>query len=1050
MMNRMMHTAGLGVWLLSGGMCLAQDVPDTYYKTPKLFSTAPNVQDALQSIDRFGPVGIGIELMLPPFQMRIKNVEKGSPAEATGKLKQGQLIDSINGKVLQDIDPRIILGGIIAQAEATDGVVTLRVRDKKGQEPYDVVVKIPVLGAYGETWPMRDEKSDKIVRGLAEYLKTSGADGMGLGMLFLLSTGDESDLAFVRDRLHKCAEEEKKQTETSAYPWHAGYGGPALCEYVLRTGDKTIMHSIQLLVDRMEETFYNGAWGHRGIGNYGYMSGGHMNAAGVHALTFMLLAKECGANVNEDILNEAVTHFYRFAGRGNVAYGDGTPEQGFVDNGKTGGLAFAMKAADSLMAGSDTSIYARASEISALKSFYSTSYMLHGHTGGGIGEIWRGAAMGLLAEKRPNHYREFMDNRAWFYDLSRRYDGSFGIVGGERYDDPGSWAIGMGLVYTIPRKTLRMTGAPASEHSQVYKLPEQPWGTDNDNTFCSIEPALTPDGKRLDMNKETLAANSALGFFREADAESTSREWLVLHAHHPDITIRKKAMQQLQARFGDAIVLSLFKSDDPRVRAEAIAAIGSVTDTVVDQLVGMINDPAESLWVVKEALERLADGPNHALGAHVDQLGAWLQHDEWWMRQAALKGLSVLATDKKHYRSVLPMLAALQASNKRAALIWSFGDVAGNLEKADPEIIAFALEQFGQAYANAPQGVLTASGIMVHDSEPTIMRAIAWNMTRIPGGYDKLYHVSKNRYPGQTLPHNELFFDADRDQFSPELQAAMNQTILDEMIPAYIASEKNRKLLLEEVDWKPYKGGFYYREPRMEGLVALYQNAGVHDYDWLDFGPAPDAIAWHYHAFDPTDGKLFGGTRYRDVDYPAGMDNWFAKDFEPEKAGWQKGRAPFGQKDGKLVTTSNPCGFDFCRCGKPMNTFWEKEVLLLHTRMTLPEFKEGYRYRMVIGGMSHVNRGEGYDIYVNGKKMIERNRGVGKREGALPICKWLDKEWITELQKPEVVIAARSFLKHDFKTRTAEQHFSIWFQEMKVPPLDEEVADTSTVRSKTE
>ncbi len=44
----------------------------------------------------------------------------------------------------------------------------------------------------------------------------------------------------------------------------------------------------------------------------------------------------------------------------------------------------------------------------AMTSFYNTPFMLRGHTGGGIGEIWRSSAIGLLDGKRPHHYREFM------------------------------------------------------------------------------------------------------------------------------------------------------------------------------------------------------------------------------------------------------------------------------------------------------------------------------------------------------------------------------------------------------------------------------------------------------------------------------------------------------------------------------------------------------------------------------------------------------------------------------------------------------------------
>ena len=112
--------------------------------------------------------------------------------------------------------------------------------------------------------------------------------------------------------------------------------------------------------------------------------------------------------------------------------------------------------------------------------------MLHGHTGGGIGEIWRSAAMGLLYDTKPKQYREFMDNRQWHYDLSRRFDGSFGILGGAGYDKE-LWGVAYPLTYTIPRKTLRITGAPPTRFSKPYQLPKQPWGTESDNLFLSFE-----------------------------------------------------------------------------------------------------------------------------------------------------------------------------------------------------------------------------------------------------------------------------------------------------------------------------------------------------------------------------------------------------------------------------------------------------------------------------------------------------------------------------------------------------------------------------------
>ena len=62
----------------------------SFYKGPALFSTRPDEKRSVSSIDRFGPVGMGIELHQPAFVMKIKNIEEGSPAAATGKHRFSQ------------------------------------------------------------------------------------------------------------------------------------------------------------------------------------------------------------------------------------------------------------------------------------------------------------------------------------------------------------------------------------------------------------------------------------------------------------------------------------------------------------------------------------------------------------------------------------------------------------------------------------------------------------------------------------------------------------------------------------------------------------------------------------------------------------------------------------------------------------------------------------------------------------------------------------------------------------------------------------------------
>jgi hypothetical protein len=127
----------------------------------------------------------------------------------------------------------------------------------------------------------------------------------------------------------------------------------------------------------------------------------------------------------------------------------------------------------------------------------------------------------------------------------------------------------------------------------------------------------------------------------------------------------------------------------------------------------------------------------------------------------------------------------------------------------------------------------------------------------------------------------------------------------------------------------------------------------------------------------------------------------------------------------------------FCRCGDPIQTLWEKEVLLTRATLKLPPFKEGHIYRLCVGGMSHVQGGDGFEIYVNGKPVFSRNTGVGKRAGGRPIALMITKDLWPEFEG-EVTIAAKGFCPIPGGKRSpgvTKQHFSVFLQEMKAPPI---------------
>lgn len=1082
---KMIVTAAIvaGAFSASGADGEPAKFESTFYKDWPLFSTYARETTEKQPIEHFGPVGIGIDLLLPPFQMQLSRIDKGSPAEAAGpstglggaKLKVGQMIESINGQTLKDIDPRVQLGAILTKAEATDGVIKFMVKDTPNAKAQEVVVKIPVLGAYSKTWPLNCPKSDKIVRNQAEFLARTrnyaGPGINGLGLLYMLSTGEEKDLEVARGWIKERVEKNPNPGPFgNLYPWYAGYGGLGLCEYYLRTGDESVIPLIERVAESLTRNMYNGGWNQKGGALFTY---GHLNAAGVPSATFLLLARECGAKVDEHTLQESLRNFYRYAGHGNVAYGDNLPEGGFVDNGKTGKLAFQMAAAASLTPEGENSVYAKARDISAVKSFYSTSWMLHGHTGGGIGEIWRSASMGLMHDKKPLQYREFMDNRQWFYELSRRFDGTMGIVGctfgnGQRYDDPLSWAIGLAMTYTIPRKALRLTGAPPSKFSKHYQLPKRPWGTEADDAFYSLTSTPDKSGKMPDWDGEKLATDASWPIGRRLGAPDVADEVLLKYARHPDQGIREMAARAISRKEGDHLILELLKDHDPRVRQAGCMAISArtapkakgdppqaelFTDEMAELLLGMINDPEESWWVVEGALNCVGLARADLLAPHVDRLSHWLQHQDWWLQRGALAAVSGLITDERFYQKLLPIIGKMMANNRSLMLSWAFWEIGNKMQSAPPAVQKLAAQSFGQAYEQFPKKITAHGGVDMGRAETFLIGNLASTLAKQPGGLDLLLTLAGKRFPDQSLPHKELFFSANTTHMGPEIKKAVNTLIRDQLIPEYVAG--NIGPLMAETQPEPVVAN-PSNHARVEGLADLYGKMDVADYKWRGFGPAWNEMKWDYFSFDPPETLPWrpGQTRYRKVTYPVGMENWFALDFDAKKAGWKNGLQPFGQENGELRTEPKPyfdqlhgrapsqlrpCALTYCRCCEPMQTFWENEVLLIRSTVTLPPLKDGHRYRLVVGGLSHMNNGDGVRVYVNGKQVLERQREFKKREGGHPIVFHINQDRLAEFQSGKVTVAATGFLKIHRRSKNKGNFMGIWFEEMKMPPLDQSV-----------
>ncbi|MHC4251594.1 MAG: DUF6288 domain-containing protein, partial [Planctomycetota bacterium] len=458
-----------------------------YYTEEHVYGLRPHVDREMA----FGHVGVtGLQVRI--YKGVAVTVEKTTPdTPAAGKFKKGEVITGVNGVALKGRNPFVALGNALTKAEATDGRMVFSVRSAKGNATRRETVVIPVLGAYSRTWPLNCEKSRKVVRQAAEYYADKKKFNKGgipgaLTCLFLLSTGDDKYVPRVKEYFDGLARNVKGIGD---HTWNNGYNGIACAEYYLRTGDRSVLPVIQYFCDdaKRRQKFGRG-WVHWGTGiSPGYVASGLMNPAGAQVLTTLLLAKECGVDVDEETLLGALRFFYRFAGRGTVPYGDHRGEGGLGSNGKDGMIAAAMLVASGARGNVD--IYEKARKYLSMSMITSYPGLVRGHGDNGRGDgIWRSITTSYLMNDKPALYRKAMDRLTWWHDLSRQPGGSV-CIGTLvwRNAEIDSSAPGIALSYTAPRKTLRITGAPRSRYAKDFTLPERLWGTEADLAFHSID-----------------------------------------------------------------------------------------------------------------------------------------------------------------------------------------------------------------------------------------------------------------------------------------------------------------------------------------------------------------------------------------------------------------------------------------------------------------------------------------------------------------------------------------------------------------------------------
>ena len=527
-------------------------------------------------------------------QIAITQVAKDSPAD--GVLAVGDVILGVGGAPFS-YDPRTELGKALttAESEASGGNLSL-IRYRAGKTE-NVILKLPILGTYSATAPYDCLKSQRILERGCKVLAKRVANSSyrqnpitrSLNALALLASGNREYIRLIRKEAQWAADYSADGFQT----WYYGYVIMLLSEYVMATGDDSVIPGLRrLALEAANGQSIVGSWGHRFAQPDGRLGGyGMMNSPGLPLTTSLSLARTAG--VNDPAMDHAIERSARllrfYIGKGAIPYGDHRPWiQTHEDNGKCGMAAV---------------MFNLLGEVQGAEFFSRMSVASHGaerdtgHTGNFFNILW---ALPGVAQSGPQATGVWMQEfGAWYFDLARRWDGSFLHQGPPQmnkdsyqdWDCSGAYL----LSYAMPLKRIYLTGKRSGVVAQLDAASTQSlifdgrgWNNMDRNSYYD-ELGKEELVSRLSSWSPVVRERAAMALGRRKD-KVTAQLIRLLDAE--DLYTRYGACQALKMqrkRGATAIpaLLKAFRSSDLWLRilaAEALAGIGEPARIAVPEI----------------------------------------------------------------------------------------------------------------------------------------------------------------------------------------------------------------------------------------------------------------------------------------------------------------------------------------------------------------------------------------------------------------------------------------------------------------------------------
>jgi hypothetical protein len=511
-------------------------------------------------------------------QILITNVAKGSPSD--GILQADDVILGVGGKPF-DQDARIQFAKAVttAEQEASKGILQL-IRWRAGKTE-TVEIKLPVLGTYSATAPYDCKKSAKILDLGCQAIAKRGLSGTSIpnsiNAMALLASGKEEYKPLVAGYAKLAAELRMESMAT----WHYGYALIFLAEYVIATGDQSVMPGLtRLALESARGQSGVGTWGHKFARPDGNLNGyGAMNSPGMPLAVGMVLAREAGVkNPDLDKAIDRVSSFLRwYMNKGAPPYGDHAPWPGHEDNGKSSNAAVLFDLLGDV----------EAATFFAKMSVAAYDERERGHTGNYFNIVW---AMPGVSRCGPQASGAYWQEQGWYYELARGWDNSFPYqgspVGEEEHGKYKGWdnTGACLLAYALPLKKIRLTGKGA----------------------CSVKPASKSQADQLIADGRGYFPTKAKAPLLYANR---SVKDLIAGLSSWSPIVRKRSGEELAKREGNHLptLLELLESKDLDTRygaAEAFGFLGAKADPAAPQLRALLK--ADDPWLRSLAVTSLA------------------------------------------------------------------------------------------------------------------------------------------------------------------------------------------------------------------------------------------------------------------------------------------------------------------------------------------------------------------------------------------------------------------------------------------------------------